>query len=151
MSISIFALIVFWLVLAIVFAAVELATVGLVSIWFAAGAFAALLVAVLHGNLILQVIVFRAVSSVLLVSTRSWAKKYLNSKIQKTNVDSVIGEKTRLTERVSNLDQTGKAVVLGQEWTARAAHDNEIIEQGELVEVVAVSGVKLIVKRFKED
>ena len=151
MSISIFALIVFWLVLAIVFAVVELATVGLVSIWFAAGAFAALLVAVLHGNLILQVIVFLAVSIVLLVSTRSWAKKYLNSKIQKTNVDSVIGEKTRLTERVSNLDQTGKAVVLGQEWTARAAHDNEIIEQGELVEVVAVSGVKLIVKRFKED
>ena len=151
MSISIFALIVFWLVLAIVFAAVELATVGLVSIWFAAGAFAALLVAVLHGNLILQVIVFLAVSIVLLVSTRSWAKKYLNSKIQKTNVDSVIGEKTRLTERVSNLHQTGKAVVLGQEWTARAAHDNEIIEQGELVEVVAVSGVKLIVKRFKED
>ena len=151
MSISIFALIVFWLVLAIVFAAVELATVGLVSIWFAAGAFAALLVAVLHGNLILQVIVFLAVSIVLLVSTRSWAKKYLNSKIQKTNVDSVIGEKTRLTERVSNLDQTGKAVVLGQEWTVRAAHDNEIIEQGELVEVVAVSGVKLIVKRFKED
>ena len=151
MSISIFALIVFWLVLAIVFATVELATVGLVSIWFAAGAFAALLVAVLHGNLILQVIVFLAVSIVLLVSTRSWAKKYLNSKIQKTNVDSVIGEKTRLTERVSNLDQTGKAVVLGQEWTARAAHDNEIIEQGELVEVVAVSGVKLIVKRFKED
>ena len=151
MSISIFALIVFWLVLAIVFAAVELATVGLVSIWFAAGAFAALLVAVLHGNLILQVIVFLAVSIVLLVSTRSWAKKYLNSKIQKTNVDSVIGEKTRLTERVSNLDQTGKAVVLGQEWTARAAHDNEIIEQGELVEVVAVSGVKLMVKRFKED
>ena len=151
MSISIFALIVFWLGLAIVFAAVELATVGLVSIWFAAGAFAALLVAVLHGNLILQVIVFLAVSIVLLVSTRSWAKKYLNSKIQKTNVDSVIGEKTRLTERVSNLDQTGKAVVLGQEWTARAAHDNEIIEQGELVEVVAVSGVKLIVKRFKED
>lgn len=151
MSISIFALIVFWLVLAIVFAAVELATVGLVSIWFAAGAFAALLVAVLHGNLILQVIVFLAVSIVLLVSTRLWAKKYLNSKIQKTNVDSVIGEKTRLTERVSNLDQTGKAVVLGQEWTARAAHDNEIIEQGELVEVVAVSGVKLIVKRFKED
>lgn len=151
MSISIFALIVFWLVLAIVFAALELATVGLVSIWFAAGAFVALLVAVLHGNLILQVIVFLAVSIVLLVSTRSWAKKYLNSKIQKTNVDSVIGEKTRLTERVSNLDQTGKAVVLGQEWTARAAHDNEIIEQGELVEVVAVSGVKLIVKRFKED
>lgn len=151
MSISIFTLIAFWLVLAIVFAAVELATVGLVSIWFAAGAFAALLVAVLHGNLILQVIVFLAVSIVLLVSTRSWAKKYLNSRIQKTNVDSVIGEKTRLTERVSNLDQTGKAVVLGQEWTARAAHDNEIIEQGELVEVVAVSGVKLIVKRFKED
>ena len=79
------------------------------------------------------------------------ADKYLNSRVQKTNVDRVIGEKTLLTERVNNLDQTGKAVVLGQEWTVRAVDDNDIIEQGELVEVVAVSGVKLLVKRIKED
>lgn len=141
----------FWLVLAIVFTVVELATVGLVSIWFAAGSAAALFVAVCHGNIVLQVVVFIAVSIVLLVATRPLADKYLNSRVQKTNVDRVIGEKTLLTERVNNLDQTGKAVVLGQEWTARAVDDNDIIEQGELVEVVAVSGVKLLVKRIKED
>ena len=48
----------FWLVLAIVFTVVELATVGLVSIWFAAGSAAALFVAVCHGNIVLQVVVF---------------------------------------------------------------------------------------------
>ena len=102
----------FWLVLAIVFTVVELATVGLVSIWFAAGSAAALFVAVCHGNIVLQVVVFIAVSIVLLVATRPLADKYLNSRVQKTNVDRVIGEKTLLTERVNNLDQTGKAVVL---------------------------------------
>ena len=141
----------FWLVLAIVFTVVELATVGLVSIWFAAGSVAALFVAVCNGNIVLQVVAFIAVSVVLLVATRPWANKYLNSRVKNTNVDRVIGERPLLTERVNNLDQTGKAVVLGQEWTVRAVDDNDIIEQGELVEVVAVSGVKLLVKRIKED
>lgn len=148
---SFYALIGFWLVMAILFVVIELATVGLASIWFAAGALAALLVAILHGNIVLQVIVFLVVSIGLLVATRPWAMKYLNSKIEKTNVDRVIGQRTQVTERVNNLDQTGKAVVLGQEWTVRAVDDNVTIEQGELVEVVSVSGVKLIVRRIKED
>ena len=61
------------------------------------------------------------------------------------------GEKIRVLERVSNLDQTGRAIVHGQEWTVRTEDDNMIIEQGELVQVLRIAGVKLIVEKVEEE
>lgn len=139
--------VIFWLIAVIVFVVAELITVGLFSIWFAAGALVAMIVAICNGGIILQLIAFFVVSILLLLGTKPWAKKYINSKTQKTNVDSVIGQRTLITERVSNLDQTGKTVLAGQEWTVRSVDDNITIEEGELVEVVRVSGVKLLVKK----
>ncbi len=143
--------IIIWLVIAIVFIGVELSTVTLTSIWFAAGAIGALLVAMCNGGPVIQIIVFIIISIVMLILTRPWAKKFVNAKKTSTNADRAIGEEIRLSERVSNLDQTGMAVVHGQEWTVRTENDKEIIEQGELVRVVRISGVKLIVERVKED
>ncbi len=139
-----------WLILTIVFVIVELATVGLVSIWFAAGSLITLIAAALGAPLPVQIILFLAISIALLLATRPFANKFINNRTQATNVDSVIGEKARVTERVSNLDLTGKAVVRGQEWTVRTDNDNEIIDQGELIEVLRVSGVKLIVRKAQQ-
>lgn len=139
-----------WLVLLIVFIVGEFISVGLVSIWFAAGALAAVILAGCQVDFSIQIIVFFMVSGILLWFTRPWAQKFVNAKMQKTNVDSVIGEKVYVTERVSNLDQTGKAVVRGQEWTVRADDDTQTFGKGELVEVVRVSGVKLLVKRVEK-
>ena len=148
------AMVIIWLLLTIAFVIGELVTVGLTSIWFAAGSLVALLAAICDANIAVQVILFLAVSIGLLVGTRPWAKRFINSKVQKTNVDSVVGARARITERVSNLEQTGRAVVLGQDWSVRAENDGEIIETGTLIEVVRVSGVKLIVKnveKFKKE
>lgn len=136
-----------WIILLIAFIVVELATVGLMSIWFAAGALVALIIAILNGGIVLQFLAFIIVSVVLLVSTRSWAKNFVNSRFQKTNADSIVGKEIRIVERVSNFDQTGMAVVFGQEWTVRADDDNQIFEQGETARVVRISGVKLIVEK----
>ena len=135
-----------WVILLIAFVVGELITVGLTSIWFAAGSLVALLAAVLGANPVVQIILFLVVAVGLLAATRPWAKKYINSRTQRTNADRVIGETIRITERVSNLDQTGMAVVHGQEWTVRTRNDNEIIEPGEEAKILAISGVKLIVE-----
>lgn len=58
-----------WIILLIAFIVVELATVGLMSIWFAAGALVALIIAILNGGIVLQFLAFIIVSVVLLVST----------------------------------------------------------------------------------
>lgn len=136
-----------WIILLIVFVLGELATIGLTCIWFAAGALAALITAMAGANPIVQFVVFLVVSVLLLAATRPWARKYVNAKMQRTNVDSLIGEIIRISERVSNMDQTGMAVVHGQEWTVRTRNDNEIIEPGEEAKILAISGVKLIVEK----
>ena len=96
-----------WMVLLIVFVLGELATIGLTCIWFAAGALAALVMAMAGVNPVVQFLVFLVVSILLLVATRPWARKYVNAKMQRTNADSLIGENIRISERVSNMDQTG--------------------------------------------
>lgn len=136
-----------WLVLMILFVLGELATVGLTAIWFAAGALAALLASLAGADPLVQFLLFVAVSVLTLAVTRPWAKKYINSRAQKTNADSLVGERIRIAERVSNIDQTGMAVVHGQEWTVRAHDDQETIEAGEDATILAISGVKLIVEK----
>ena len=139
-----------WLVAVIIFLGVELSTVTLTSIWFAAGALAAMLVAMFNGHIIVQIIAFLIVAFGLLYATKPWSKKFIDTKKESTNADRAIGQAVRVIERVSNLDQTGKAVVHGMEWTVRTENDNIIIERGELVRVLRIAGVKLIVERVEE-
>lgn len=139
-----------WLVAVIVFLAVEISTVTLTSIWFAAGALAAMLVAMFGGNMIVQVVAFIIVAIGLLYATKPWSKKFIDTKKESTNADRAIGEHVRVIERINNLDQTGRVMFNGMDWTARTEDDNIIIEQGELVRVLRITGVKLIVERVEE-
>ena len=140
-----------WLALTVIFIIAELATVGLLTIWFAAGAIAALIFAAVGTPFALQIIVFLVVSIALLCLTRPLAQKYVNGRSPKTNVDAVVGQRAVVTERISNLEQSGRAVVLGQDWSVRTEDDKETIEKGELIEVIRVSGVKLIARKVKEE
>ena len=140
-----------WIGLFIILLIIEVFTVGLTTIWFAIGALAAAGVNTLGANLIIQIIVFFAVSIVLMIFTRPWAAKHLNQKRLKTNYESKIGEVIKITERVDNLRQTGRSIVDGQEWTVRSQDNNVTLEKDELAKVIAVSGVKLIVEKYEEE
>lgn len=140
-----------WLGLFILLIVIELFTVGLTTIWFAGGALAAMLADILGADILAQVLIFLAVSCVLLFFTRPWAMNHLNRKRVRTNYESEIGKIIKLTEKVDNLNQTGKSIVDGQEWTVRSRDDREILEEGSLAKVIAVSGVKLIVEKYEEE
>jgi len=141
----------FWLALVIIFIVVECLTVGLVSIWFAGGALAAMFLAMAGAGAIVQDVVFFAVSALLLLLTRPIAKKYLLGKRTKTNYQSVIGEVAKVTEQIDNFNQTGAAFVDGKEWTARSTEDTVVIEKDALVKVVAIEGVKLMVAPYEKE
>ena len=68
---------------------VEIITLGLTTIWFAGGALAAFLAALAGGPLWLQIILFFAVSILLLYFYQPIAIKYMNKNVSKTNVDSL--------------------------------------------------------------
>ena len=134
-----------WVVLIVVFLVVEGATAGLTSIWFAAGALAALAAVFLDASVWLQIAVFLVVSVIALIATRPLAKKYVNKKAEPTNADKVIGGNAAVTERIDNFAGTGAVTVSGRLWTARSATD-EPIEAGTLTVVRRIEGVKLIVE-----
>ena len=134
----------FWLIVMVLFLAVEAVTVGLVCIWFAAGSLIALLAAMCGAQLWLQIVVFLIVSAATLYFTRPLVKRYVNSKVEPTNADMVIGKECRVTETVDNIAGTGAVYVDGKTWTARSS-DDEVIPEGTLVTAKSIDGVKLIV------
>ena len=123
---------------------VEVATLGLVSIWFAGGSLVTFFVAMATDTLWIQLVVFFAVSLVLLFVTRPIAAKFYNNKRTKTNVDSLVGEYCKVTETIDNFNETGTVVLNGLEWTARSV-DETVIEAGIKVKVHGIDGVKLLV------
>lgn len=139
-----------WLVILALCIVIEIATLGLVTIWFAGGALVSFFVAMATDNVLLQVIVFLAVSFLLLFFTRPVAAKFYNSKRTKTNVDSLIGEQCKVTEAIDNFNGTGAVFLNGLEWTARS-QAGALIAKGARVRVCAVDGVKVLVEEVKQE
>ena len=140
-----------WFGIMAVLLLIEALTVGLTTIWFAGGALIAAVASLLGAGDLIQWILFFVVSLALLIFTRPWAVEHLNKNVEKTNVDSLIGENAVMLEAVDNLKGTGKAMVNGLEWSARTEEDGEKIEKDTVVTIEKVQGVKLIVRRRKEE
>ena len=133
-----------WLGLTVLFLVAEAATVTVVSLWFAAGALAAMAAALLGAGVWLQTGVFLAVSAVALTALRPLVRKFLNPKLTATNVDSVIGSVGIVTADIDNIVSSGQVKLNGMEWSARSTSGN-LIPKGTQVSVDRVEGVKVFV------
>ncbi len=139
-----------WLGIMILFLVIEAFTVGLMTIWFAAGAFAAMIACGLGLGVFGQFVVFFVVSLALLYFTRPIALKYVNPNKIRTNYEDTVDKTVKITETVDNINGKGTAILNGQEWTVRAKEDGMILAEGSLAKVVAVEGVKLILVPMEE-
>lgn len=139
-----------WLALTAVLLIIEIATLGLTTIWFAAGALFAFFAALLGMNQGIQIGVFVVVSVVLLFFTRPLAVKYLNTKTIKTNTEALVGKTARVIVDINNLKSQGQVVINGLEWTARSSDDTVVFKIGDAVTIVGIEGVKLIVEEQKK-
>ena len=139
-----------WLALTAVLLIIEIVTLGLTTIWFAAGALFAFFAALLGMNQGIQIGVFVVVSVVLLFFTRPLAVKYLNTKTIKTNTEALVGKTARVIVDINNLKSQGQVVINGLEWTARSSEDTVVFKIGDAVTIVGIEGVKLIVEGQKK-
>ena len=135
-----------WLAVLVVCVGLEIATMGLTTIWFAGGALVSAILAALNAPLWLQIVAFFVVSLILLYLTRPVAVKYFNKDRVKTNVESLIGRQAIVISEIDNLQGIGQVTVGGQEWSARSVKDDVQLPVGSVVVVRSVSGVKLIVE-----
>ena len=139
-----------WLILLVIFILVEIATVGLLTIWFAGGALAAFFISLTNLGTAVQVIVFLIVSLALVLLIRPLAQKKFNSGHIRTNAQTLIGEEAVVLEPIDNLQSKGRVMIHGQEWSARSVDDKEKFDKDEVVQVMSISGVKLMVRRPEE-
>ena len=137
-----------WLGLVVLFLLAEGATVSLVSLWFAAGAMAAMFAALLGAGLWFQTGLFLAMSGVLLLMLRPIVRRFLTPKITPTNVDSVVGTVGLVTEAIDNVTAAGQVKLGAMEWTARST-SGEDIAVGTPVRVDRIEGVKVFVTPVK--
>lgn len=82
-----------------------------------------------------------------IIATRILMKIANSASASKADINSIIGEKCVVTERIDNYAGCGQAKVNGQVWSARGAFEDDIFEEGEVLQVVALEGVKLICKK----
>lgn len=133
-----------WFILLIVFLLVEANTVTLVSGWFAVGAAVAIIASLLGAPFWLQGVLFLVVAIGLLLALRPLLRKHIKPRLVKTNVDSVIGSTGIVTARIDNIHAAGQVKLGAMEWTARSTA-GQILEEGTLVRVDRIEGVKVFV------
>lgn len=133
-----------WLLAIVVFLLAESATVSLVSVWFAVGALAAMVVCLLHGAVWLQFTVFVVVSGILLGLLRPLVRKFINPKLTATNVDALVNSVGVVTTAIDNVAATGQVKLGAMTWTARSSSGSPIPE-GVRVKVDRIEGVKAFV------
>ena len=138
-----------WLVLLLGFVIAEAACpIHLISLWFAAGALAAMIVSLFHAALWLQITVFVVVSALLLTALRSLVRKYVTPKVTRTNVDCVIGSTGMVTVAIDNVAAQGQVKLGAMVWTARST-SGQVIPEGTLVTADRIEGVKVFVTPVK--
>lgn len=135
-----------WLIIFAACLVIEIITLGLTTIWACGGALIAMIIAFFSGSLALQVVAFLIVTTILFFTTRPLAKKHMDNKLEKTNVESLIGKHVIVSADIDNLKSQGQVMIGGVEWTARSKN-GDTIESGTEVVINEISGVKAIVTR----
>ena len=140
-----------WLGLVIILLIIEIASMGLTTIWFAGGAMAAFFSTFFGATPATQRTIFLVLSLALLVVTRPAAVKYMRGSRVKTNAESLIGRLAVVTAEINNLAQSGEVIISDVSWTARSRMDSNVIPVGSKVKICAIEGVKLIVEKAEEE
>ena len=139
-----------WLALFVVMLGVESLGPALVSVWFAFGALVALIVSFIPGVAWwVEVVIFVVISLATLVALRPVLRRYFKRNNYNTNIDSFTGKRGYVIEDIEYL-KPGAVKIGDVSWTAIPVDKNEKILENEVIEVVAVNGNKLIVKKVEE-
>ena len=138
---------IYWLVIFVILLLIEIFTMGLTTIWFAAGSLCSFGAALLGFNVPVQIGVFFVVSILLLIITRPIAMKHFNKAREKTNVERLIGQTAMVMEDIDEIHGVGRVVVGGQEWSAKTDNKEESLKKGDIVSIMGIQGVKLIITK----
>lgn len=140
-----------WLIIAGICFVIEILTVGFLVFWFAIAALITSILSLFITNIIAQITIFIILSVILILCTRSFAKKITKGDNTITNSYSVIGKEGIVSKEINmQKDKPGQVRVGSDVWTAICDdQNNTIIPVGTKVSILKIDGVKLIVQSLK--
>ena len=142
-----------WVVLGVILVVAEIFTMGFFLLWFGVGAFAAALVGIAGGGLLLQFLAFASVSIVMTTMSRTILAKYFShdeSTRHKSGAESMPGQICTVTIASKGSLNEGAVKAYGSTWTAFPVEGEGLLVKGEKVEVVEVRGSSIYVKKISD-
>jgi membrane protein implicated in regulation of membrane protease activity len=135
-----------WVVTGLILVALEVKLSGYVMLWFGVGAFASALLASLGLSFNIQLLTFNVLSVALLLSSRTLFRRFFmrDASSVRHGVEAMLGSEAVVVEKVP-ADGFGTVRINGELWTARSLEGS--IDQGEIVRVENLEGLKLAVRR----
>ncbi|HEV2786243.1 MAG TPA: NfeD family protein [Solirubrobacteraceae bacterium] len=135
----------FWILLAVIFAAGEIMTLGFFLAPFAGGALLGAVADLAGAGAAVSILVFLVSSGLFFGLLRPVARRHLRTPAQlRTGTAALVGKTAMVTERIEN--GAGGAVKLeGEIWTARPYDPDEVIEAGSRVHVIEIQGATALV------
>ena len=135
-----------WLIIAGLFFIVEIITTGFLTFWFGIGAIIAMILSLFVSNIIIQTTIFLISSTILVFLTKPLAQKFFKTDLKKTNAFSIIGKDAIVVKDIKK-SSVGQIKIYGEVWTAESENGEEI-QKNTNVKIIAIDGVKAIVKRI---
>jgi membrane protein implicated in regulation of membrane protease activity len=136
-----------WLLLAVVFAVVEITNLAFFALFAVAGALAAALTAGVGGGIVAQTVVFAGTSIGGVVVLRRPLMNALGTRrapALRSGVSGLVGLNGTVVTRVDGLDHPGAVHVRGEDWAA-VTYDDHPYEPGEVVHILDVERTRLVV------
>ena len=137
----------FWASVFVVFVIAELATVQLISVWFALGALVTMIYTVIFEGttLLSQLGIFILVSGIFLLITFPWLKKRRTKGHVSTNQELYVGMTATVIEEIDRDKGTGRVRLSGVDWNAVPHEEGMIIPVDSIVVIEKVMGTRLSV------
>jgi membrane protein implicated in regulation of membrane protease activity len=137
----------FWVIVAIVFAVVEVMTVAFFAVFITIGALGAALVSLLHFGLLVQAVVFGVlgVAGVLIARPYLVERLHIGRPVLRSGADSMVGQQAVLLEPIQGVGQPGHVKIAGELWPA-LTDDGSPLAANTLVVVTALRSTTLIVR-----
>lgn len=135
----------FWVLIAVALAIGEVLTPGLFFLGPVALAGGAAAVASLLGaGSVGSFVVFLACSAASLLILRPIARRHVHMPLlSRTGVDALVGRKAIVTRRVDV--HGGRVLIGGEEWTARPYLDDQVLDEGQTVDIIQIQGATALV------
>lgn len=134
-----------WLIIAVVFIVIEMATPTFFIFWFGVGAAGAAVAAYFALPFAVQMVVFLGSALALAASTRRFAKRVLRGNTIRTGADALIGKVGVVMEDMNDPLESGQVKVDGEVWTAITTEGFRF-KKGDRIAVLAIDGVKLVIQ-----